>query len=188
MDPVLYSVSGTLTLYSNNVELSDSQRFPFEYKVSIMIVLTETGLNMEAGVYNFGETTMNFQFLFHNYFQISDIQEIEINGFSGEYFDANDNCTKTIVGSVKNIDESINSIFKAPINGIEIVDGLTTIKIESENMSKIVVWCPWKASLAKENADYHDDAYKECVCVEPGQVSEDTERVSDSKKDNERII
>ena len=109
-----------------------------------MIVLTETGLDMEASVYNFSESTMNFQFLFHNYFHVSDIQRVKINGFSGEYFDANENCTKTIANSVSNINESINSIFNHSINGVVVVDGLTKLKIESENMSKIVVWCPWK--------------------------------------------
>ena len=113
-----------------------------------MIVLTETGLDMEASVYNFSESTMNFQFLFHNYFHVSDIQRVKINGFSGEYFDANENCTKTIADSVNNINESINSIFNHSINGVVVVDGLTKLKIASENMSKIVVWCPWKASLA----------------------------------------
>ena len=49
------------------------------------------------------------------------------------------------------------------------------ILLETNNLSKKVIWSPWKESLSNElKHDYHDKHFETCICVEPGQVSGDT--------------
>ncbi|UAX42914.1 D-hexose-6-phosphate mutarotase [Pasteurella canis] len=108
------------------------------------------------------------QVALHSYFNIGDIQQIEVQGLPTT---AVSNITKALenVLSPRTISENVDSTYHIDNARTAIVDNALQriITIEHHNASDVVLWNPWH----KATSGMSESGYKTMVCVETGRIS-----------------
>lgn len=108
------------------------------------------------------------QVALHSYFNIGDIQQIEVQGLPTT---AVSNITKALenVPSPRTISENVDSTYHIDNARTAILDNKLQriITIEHHNASDVVLWNPWH----KATSGMSESGYKTMVCVETGRIS-----------------
>lgn len=108
------------------------------------------------------------QVALHSYFNIGDIQQIEVQGLPTT---AVSNITKAqeSVPSPRKISENVDSTYHIDNARTAILDNKLQriITIEHHNASDVVLWNPWH----KATSGMSESGYKTMVCVETGRIS-----------------
>lgn len=123
-----------------------------------------------------GETcTLNFthlskepaQLALHTYFNIGDINALEVQGLPTSCFDKLTNQQVT-VPSPRIIRENVDCIYEAQaVNFIQDFANQRTIQVEHINATETVLWNPW----LKSTGGMTENAYKKMVCVETARLN-----------------
>jgi glucose-6-phosphate 1-epimerase len=91
-----------------------------------------------------------------------------------DYYDQLDQCTKKNQTDVITINEEVDRIYTGVRNKLIINDTVfkRRIQISSTGNGTVVVWNPWIKKTEKIT-DLKNQAYKEFVCVEIGNIADD---------------
>ena len=154
------------------------------HQVDVDKVVVEFGLNQEAKVkMELGETChIHFtplsdetaQVALHSYFNIGDINQIEVQGLPTTCFDS---LTKTqqAVSSPRYIAENVDCIYAVESNATNVIQDNAfqrQIEIEHHNASNVVLWNPWH----KATGGMSETGFQTMVCVETARINKRLEK------------
>jgi len=114
-----------------------------------------------------------FTFAYHNYFSVSDISEVRIEGL--ETMDFLDNLQNrqrfTEQGDAITFESEVDKVYVSTSTKIAILDHerKRTLVLRKDGLPDAVVWNPWDKK-AKAIPDLGDDEYKHMLCVEAAAV------------------
>lgn len=161
-------------------ELKDSaatrQYWNYAFKLEIQIHCGKQ-LQLEFKLQNLDQKDFEFSFAWHSYFP-AETQIAKVKGLQGlNYIDQLDQNQQKV-----QIDEFIE--FTAELDRIypETSGEFTLLRNQSEKIQiqstakSAVIWNPW-IEKAKRLSDVRDDAWREFVCVETGQIANQSVRI-----------
>lgn len=109
----------------------------------------------------------------HTYFNISDIDDVKIEGLENrEYLDTL-NSTKNVQNGVITISSECDRVYQDVRSETLLKDKNRVVKIDSKGSSSTVVWNPWVEKGSKMSG-MKADAYREFVCIETANAFEDS--------------
>lgn len=107
------------------------------------------------------------QLALHTYFNVGDIEKVEVQGLPIRCFDKLTN-QAVEVPSPRRIDQNIDCIYAAnPTNIIQDFAYQRAIVIEHRNATETVLWNPWH----KPTGGMSENAYQKMVCVETARLN-----------------
>jgi D-hexose-6-phosphate mutarotase len=148
-------------------------RYPLNASLVSRISVGEA-LSISLTTTNTGEAPITITEALHAYFNVGEIDDIQIEGIEGnDFIDLIDqNIRKTQVGAIRFTGET-GRVYLNTLNECFIVDRALgrTIKIEKSNSHSTVVWNPWLETASKMN-DLGPVAWQKLVCVESANALE----------------
>ncbi len=146
-----------------------------EFEVVFIITVAKT-LTMEFAVTNTGSSDFTFESCLHTYFQTGDIHRIEVAGLKGAgYLDSLTATRHEETAETIRFTAETDRIYQDTAATIEIHDPelRRIIRIHKSGSNSTVVWNPW-IDKSKRMPDFGDDEYLHMVCVESGNVKENS--------------
>jgi glucose-6-phosphate 1-epimerase len=172
------NVGITLTLAdSDNTRKGWNHGFILEYT----LILSEDALLTQGAVQNTGRDPFEFDFLFHTYFNLSDIFQTELRGFEEQQAeDRVGGGERTLPAKPFTFHASgkeTNLIIQNNPASFILRDKTRCYKVSrSGNLRDTVLWNPWAETCIK-GPDFANDSYRYFACVEPGAVTQKTRLV-----------
>lgn len=118
-----------------------------------------------------------FECCFHTYFHVGGIDAVSITGLQGvEYIDQCDKFARKIEAADRiRITQETDRIYLDTTGPVEIHDTKLgrRIRVDKTGSFSTVVWNPW-AAKAQRMPDFGSDEYLEMVCVESGNINDNT--------------
>lgn len=168
------SVKLDFGLYSKGLDEKFRKAWPVDFGLVYSVTLSKDSLQTMINVRNEGETSFEFQFLYHTYLKVNDVSKVAVNGLMGvSYIDkVLDATTHTQSGSVTVTGEVDRVYLSVPQDTTTVVeDGKPRFDIIRDNLQDMVVWNPW-VERAKGIPDFSPDSdYMRMICVETGAVN-----------------
>lgn len=157
-------------------DVSPSALYP-PCSVDYIVTVSDT-LDLRVLIANLAEDTpFPLELCLHSYFAVADIRSARINGLAGtQYLDKVEDFTrKTQTAESIEISSEIDRVYLDTQSAVEILDpgNHRVIRIEKEGSRSTVVWNPWSRK-AQQMPDLGDDEYLHMVCVESGNVSQNS--------------
>lgn len=148
--------------------------WPHDFDLTLEITIGSS-LILELVTRNTGDRTFSISQALHAYFQIGNIDQVQVLGLENTHFlDKLDrDQKKQQLGSIT-IANEIDRIYTEFNNPITIVDPVLNrqIQIQSFGNKTAVVWNPWAKNSAKM-ADLNNDDYQQFICVEASNTGPD---------------
>ena len=158
---------------TSNLETKKMWNYDFTLRLDITI---GEKLEIAMTVTNKDDKAFEISTALHSYFNISDIENIVIEGVEGcRYFDALTNTEELQKGKLSFTEETDRVYFNTSKN-INLVDTFCTIKLEQKGSNSLIIWNPW-SEKSKEMSDMEDEGYKTMVCLETANALEDSKVV-----------
>lgn len=152
----------------------DLKIWPHSFEFRLRVTLGPGGdLMLTSRVRNTDTKPFTFTFAYHNYFSVSDISEVRVEGL--ETLDYLDNTKSkerfTEQGDAITFEAEVDKIYLSTPTKIAILDHerKRTFVIRKDGLPDAVVWNPWDKK-AKALADFGDEEYKHMLCVEPSAI------------------
>jgi len=150
-----------------------------------------TALTMELEIENRGTAPLRCEEALHTYFHVSDVRNISIQGLENtEYYDKADGMrrkrqdTAPILFAAETDRTYIHTAAACVIDD----PGLNRrILVHKEHSSSTIVWNPWTAK-AQAMPDFGDDEWPGMVCVETGNVADNTLEIAPGARHVTRTI
>lgn len=145
------------------------------YKVTFDVTVGSS-LIMELGVRNTGDTPFTFETCLHTYFQIGDIRQLRVSGLQGSpYHDQLLDAEFTETADAIRFSAETDRTYQDTAATVAIIDPVLDrgIIVSKTGSKSTVVWNPWIAK-SQRMPDFGDDEYLRMVCVESGNVSENS--------------
>lgn len=148
----------------------------FDFTLIFTLTLEKDSLRTHIEVSNTDSREWKFNWLFHTYLQVEDIDDTLVTNLPGETC-YDQLLAETYVEKHPAIDfnEELDRIYKdVPTSKlIQVVErGNVVHNIERTNLPDVVVWNPWIKKSASMADFAPADGYKSMVCIEPGQVAD----------------
>lgn len=145
-----------------------------DFTLVLTIVLLKDSLKMNIEVSNPGKKDFKFNWLFHSYLTVDDIEDSLINNLPGEYcYDQLIKEHYTEREPAVNFSGELDRIYiNVPTEkNLQIVDmGRAFHTVQRNNLPDVVIWNPW-TEKAKSMSDFTPkNGFLKMVCVEPGHV------------------
>lgn len=155
-------------------ELVDNEEtreiWPFEFSL-IQTIHCGQSLSVEFELENRSNKSFDYAFAWHSYFAVEDIFSTKVEGLQdAEYIDQL-NQNKCEIQQVEDIivGSEIDRIYPKTQGNFIIRSKLNALTYVQTNTNSAVVWNPW-IEKSRRLADMRDDAWKEFICVETGNV------------------
>ncbi|XP_058195743.1 putative glucose-6-phosphate 1-epimerase isoform X2 [Rhododendron vialii] len=154
----------------------DTKIWPHRYEFRLRVTLGPGGdlmLTSRIRNTNTDGKAFTFTFAYHNYFSVSDISEVRIEGL--ETMDFLDNLQDrqrfTEQGDAITFESEVDKVYFSTPTKIAILDHekKRTFVLRKDGLPDAVVWNPWDKK-AKAIPDLGDDEYKHMLCVEAAAV------------------
>ncbi|MEW9899671.1 D-hexose-6-phosphate mutarotase [Chitinivorax sp. PXF-14] len=149
--------------------------WPHAFELSLCYRLGRE-LQLDFSVTNRGTTPAGMSYALHSYFPVSDIADTAVDGLDGvSYIDQLDAMARKLQhGAVRFADE-VDRMYVGAGGDYLIHDqaGGRRIHLQAHGCASAVVWNPW-IDKARRLADMGDDEYRQMLCVECGNVADDT--------------
>lgn len=146
----------------------DLKIWPHRFELRLRVVLGSKKLILIPRVKNTDTKPFSFKFSIRNYFLVSDISEVRIEGLETlHYYDnLKQNATSTEQSDAITFDEEIDRLYLRTPKKIAVIDhrGKQTLVIEKECLSDSGIWNPW-VEKAKSIADLGDEDYNTMLCL-----------------------
>lgn len=127
-------------------------------------------LTLSLEVVNSGVQPLYFSGALHTYFNISDVENVTVNGLDDTHFLDTVKNEHGIQDGALIIDREIDRMFYSCGSTILIDSGYNRlIYIDKFGSDSTVVWNPW-INKSKRMPDFGDKEYRTMVCVEAGKV------------------
>jgi glucose-6-phosphate 1-epimerase len=118
-----------------------------------------------------------FENCLHTYFAVSDVTAISIGGLAGaSYLDKVASfLEKTEASDAIRIGSEVDRTYLNTTGSVEILDPRLgrRIRIQKSGSASTVLWNPWIAK-AQQMSDFGNDEYEQMVCVESGNVADNS--------------
>ncbi|XP_047316911.1 putative glucose-6-phosphate 1-epimerase [Impatiens glandulifera] len=154
----------------------DVKTWPHRYEYRLRVTLGPGGdLMLTSRIRNTNSDGKSFSFTFayHNYFLVSDISEVRIEGLETvDYLDnLKDRQRFTEQGDAITFESEVDKIYVRTPTKIAILDHekKRTFVLRKDGLPDAVVWNPWDKK-AKAIADLGDEEYKHMLCVEAAAI------------------
>nr|XP_043622197.1 putative glucose-6-phosphate 1-epimerase [Erigeron canadensis] len=154
----------------------DLKIWPNSFEYRLRVALGRKGnLMMTSRIRNTNtdRKPFNFTFAYHNYFSVSNISEVRVEGLENlDYLDNLQNRTRfTDQGAAITIQSEFDKIYLSTPKKIEILDhgNKRTFTILKHGLPDSVVWNPWDKK-AKKMTDFGAEEYKNMVAVESAAI------------------
>jgi glucose-6-phosphate 1-epimerase len=145
------------------------------YKVTFDVTVGSS-LIMELGVHNTADTPFTFETCLHTYFQIGDIRQLRVSGLQGtRYHDQLLAAGFAETADAIRFSAETDRTYQETSATVAIIDPVLdrAIIVSKTGSKSTVVWNPWIAK-SQRMPDFGDDEYLRMVCVESGNVSENS--------------
>lgn len=134
---------------------------------------SEDALDLTFAVANTGDEPFRFEAALHTYFQVGDVNRVEVLGLDGvPYSDKADGGTDKVQRGPVVFGPEVDNVYQsdAPLRIVDPARDLVT-RIETENSATTVIWNPGPEGAANM-ADMGDDEWTQFVCVETANALE----------------
>jgi glucose-6-phosphate 1-epimerase len=147
------------------------------FTANYVVTVTEK-LSLELIITNCSrDEQFTFENCLHTYFRVGDVSEISIHGLQGAtYLDKVEGyAQRTEAANEIRISSEVDRIYLNTDATVAIVDPSLRRKIIIEKCcsKSTIVWNPW-ISRSQQIPDFGNDEYREMVCVESGNVSQNS--------------
>jgi glucose-6-phosphate 1-epimerase len=163
-----------------------------DFTIILTVELTDdylkTGVTVENTEKGESAKPWRFNWLFHSYFRVQDVEAIQVHGLQGSKLvedkvalaAAEDRAATAAKYPFEATDESItihsevDRVYGSANQAISLTttEGKPLVSIEKENLPDVVVWNPW-TEKAEGLKDFTPKAgFKQMVCIELGHVAE----------------
>jgi glucose-6-phosphate 1-epimerase len=78
------------------------------------------------------------------------------------------------------IEEEVDRVYLNASNTVKLYDNMNSILLEQKGSNSLVVWNPW-IEKAKSMVDMPDEGYKSMLCLETGNIGEDSKYIEPNK-------
>jgi D-hexose-6-phosphate mutarotase len=155
-----------------------------KFSVELVVTFGDT-LQAELIVTNTSPADeLTFESCFHTYFDVGDIHSASIAGLKGvDYIDRCDKLArKTEQCDQIKITQEVDRLYPNTTGTTEILDPTLKrrIRIEKAGSLSTVVWNPWIAK-SQRMPDFGDEEYLKMLCVESGNVDDDSVTLAPGK-------
>lgn len=157
---------------SKNANSNENPDFTLIYSIS----LASDKMITKIDVSNPGKTAFDFNWLFHSYFKVNDIEDIVVTNLTDEH--CFDQLLKTWYiekSPMVNFTEEFDRIYKNihPDKLLQIIKlGKVQQNIKRNNLPDAVVWNPW-IDKANSLGDFEPKkGYLDMLCIEAGHVTD----------------
>ncbi len=164
----LQNVSVDDTQIEAELSLTPEAQYNLNLSAKVLIKITDK-LTYTLETTNNGNTSFAFSEALHAYFNVSNVEDIEIKGLAGHRYKNSLTGNMAVQDNNLKIAGEVDRIFWEQTEPLEIIDkGYNrVIKIEKSGSNTTVVWNP-----NKDLAEMSPNQYKQFVCVEPSNVGE----------------
>lgn len=149
--------------------------YPFEtLKLSLeleVIITVGHELKVQLVTRNTTANTVSFFAALHSYFQITNIENLLLQGIDSDYLDKTQSMSRMPALQTYTINSETDRVHLGTSPNISIVDSTYTTQVKSEGNDSIVVWNPWK-TLSKSMVDIDELGYRNMVCIETARTQE----------------
>jgi glucose-6-phosphate 1-epimerase len=148
----------------------------YDFSLILTVELAKESLKTEIEVLNTGKVAFEFNWLFHTYLRVDDIEDVLVSNLPGTLcYDQLLKQSYEEKQPVVHFHEEVDRIYQK-INDdtiIQVVElGHPVHTLKRDGLPDVVVWNPWTAKSGGM-ADFEPKkGYKNMVCIEPGYVSE----------------
>lgn len=133
-------------------------------------------LTLDFSVTNRGTEAARMSYALHSYFPVTDIAETAVDGLDGvSYIDQLDGMARKLQQGPVRFTEEVDRMYVGAAGDYLIRDQVNgqRIRVYAEGCRSAVVWNPW-IDKSKRLSDMGDDEYRQMLCVECGNVDDDT--------------
>ncbi|MBE0440195.1 MAG: D-hexose-6-phosphate mutarotase [Gammaproteobacteria bacterium] len=165
------STSVTLLLSDTNASRSV---WPYQFDLYVELVIGKK-LRLNSTTRNNGNKPFSFTQALHTYFNISDIENVDVTGLSGKYYlDKLDEFKLKMQEGNIVIDKEVDRIYQAAPSMVHLIDSgfKRKVAISSSGGHTTVVWNPW-ADKVKQIKDLSENSYRKFICVETVNAVDD---------------
>ncbi|PWA49892.1 galactose mutarotase-like superfamily protein [Artemisia annua] len=151
----------------------DLHTWPNRFEFRLRVCVGANKLTMIPRVRNVDSKTFSFTIALRNYFSVSDVSEVRVEGL--ETLDYLDNLSKreryTEQADAITFDDEIDRVYLSTPTKIAVIDHerKRTIVLRKEGMVDAVVWNPWDKK-AKAIPDLGDEDYKTMLCLDAAAI------------------
>jgi len=145
----------------------------YDFKLRYEVTINENSLKNILHVYNNDNKIIDFDVLFHTYYNIHNIENTNIHNIPVFYYNQ---LTKNIsINTEENmiINKEVDQIYEKNTNIINIKSETKNYNISCNNNKydkvSYVFWNPW-IYKSKTLTDFDDNEYKKMLCIEPGII------------------
>ena len=166
-------------------------RLPSEDEFEVDFVVTVgPSLAMELIVTNTGTSDFSFETCLHTYFLVSSIHDIEATGLKGDFY------RNTLINS-EHVDDADAIRFAAETERVYL-NSTSTVEINDPGFARkiivrksgsqsTVIWNPW-IDKSKRMPDFGDEEYLRMLCVESGNIKENTITLAPGERSTMEVI
>jgi glucose-6-phosphate 1-epimerase len=158
--------------FKESFKKENTWRQPFMLTLDITV---GQSLHLQLTTINTGDKPFSLTQAFHTYFRVGEIDRVRVIGLEGcEYFDKLEHGRQKTQEDAIVIDREIDRVFVGVDRDLIVDDSVLQrqIRINAPNTRTAVVWNPW-VETTKKMSDLADDAYRQFVCVEAGNIAFD---------------
>ena len=142
------------------------QGLGFNGKAALSLEITiGKQLNIKLITTNQGDQAFNYTCALHTYFAVTDINQSQIEGLSGEYKDKTRSFDTFNTVNPYRFTEETDRVHLHQPDKLNILDAHNPIEILSSGHDSIVVWNPWQ-DKSISMGDMANDSYLTMLCVE----------------------
>jgi glucose-6-phosphate 1-epimerase len=145
--------------------------WPFDFRLEYRITVGRD-LKLELTMENTGVSAFRFEEALHTYFNVGDVEQVELRGLDGMTFldNRDGNRRKTQSGDLRFSAQTDNAYVTAS-GPMEIVDSVLRrrLKTAKRNSNSTIVWNPWRDGAASMT-DLGRDDWCGMLCVEGGNI------------------
>lgn len=158
---------------SITLELNDSRQtrtlWPFKFKLTLLIIISDK-LSLTLTTQNIDDKPFEISEALHSYFKVKDISQVTVKGLENiSYIDQLKENTISRATLPIIINEEVDRIYYDTQDSCTLNDTHRKISIDNKGSFSTVVWNPW-ITKAKEMRDFDDQGYKRMLCIETGNV------------------
>jgi len=144
--------------------------YPHAFVLRIITMLCHDVLIQDMEVENSGGAPLAFTGALHTYYRVGQIQQVAITGLEHcKYLDNLRDHTLCEASCSLLFTEEVDRVYLGvAAHPIQLFDKSSKrmLELTLENFPDAVVWNPW-VEKARALADFEDEEYQECVCIEP---------------------
>ncbi|KAL8229106.1 hypothetical protein R6Q57_014006 [Mikania cordata] len=151
----------------------DLHTWPYRFELRLRVSVSAGKLTMIPRVRNVDSKAFSFTIALRNYFSVSDVSEVRVEGL--ETLDYLDNLLKreryTEQTDAITFDGEIDRVYLSTPSKIAVIDHerKRTIVLRKEGMVDAVVWNPWEKTT-KAIGDLGDEDYKTMLCLDAASI------------------